>query len=253
MQKKKRCKAMVSILCAACLLAGMTALPAKAAPAEAQSAPAQSAGRFDPAYYAATYPDVVAALGTDSQALLNHYLEHGMKEGRRPYRGSNPGAAVEGVADTTVSVEDVFVPVAMKDLANLKSLRKKANDEELTQAYNVALGIVTPYADLSRQEQLYGIASSLRAIFDSGMGYSMSTPHYNDPYGYFVLGTASCAGCARATGLCLNILGIPYEHVNENQYSHQWCRVNIDGEYWICDAFGLYCGPEPAPYAHPYL
>ena len=104
MQKKKRCKAMVSILCAACLLAGMTALPAKAAPAEAQSAPAQSAGRFDPAYYAATYPDVVAALGTDSQALLNHYLEHGMKEGRRPYRGSNPGAAVEGVADTTVSV-----------------------------------------------------------------------------------------------------------------------------------------------------
>ena len=68
-----------------------------------------------------------------------------------------------------------------------------------------------------------------------------------------ILGTASCAGCARATGLCLNILGMPYEHVNENQYSHQWCRVNIDGTYWICDAYGLYCGPEPAPYMHPYL
>lgn len=88
---------------------------------------------------------------------------------------------------------------------------------------------------------------------DSGMVYSMSSPHYNDPYGYFILHTASCAGCTRATGLCLNILGIPYEHVNENQYSHQWCRVNVNGTYWICDAYGLYCGPEPAPYTHPYL
>lgn len=70
----------------------------------------------------------------------------------------------------------------------------------------------------------------------------------------FVLRTASCAGCARATALCLDILGIPYEHVNENQYSHQWCRVPMeDGSYWICDAFGLYCGPEPEPYQHPYF
>mgnify|MGYP006987329558 CR=1 FL=1 len=80
------------------------------------------------------------------------------------------------------------------------------------------------------------------------MAYSMEANHYNDPYGYFVLRTASCAGCARATALCLDILGIPYEHVNENQYSHQWCRVPMeDGSYWICDAFGLYCGPEPEP------
>lgn len=50
----------------------------------------------------------------------------------------------------------------------------------------------------------------------------------------------------------LNILGIPYEHVNENQYSHQWCRVQIDDSYWIRDAFGLYCGEEPAPYEHSY-
>ena len=50
------------------------------------------------------------------------------------------------------------------------------------------------------------------------------------------------------------MLGIPYEHVNENQWDHQWCRVPMDdGTYWICDAYGLYCGPEPAPYQHPYL
>ena len=122
-----------------------------------------------------------------------------------------------------------FEPVPVNQLANLKSLRKNATDAELKQAYDIAVELVTPYAKLSREEQLCGIATELRRLFDSGMSYSMSDPHYNDPYGYFVLGTASCAGCARATGLCLNILGIPYEHVNENQYSHQWCRVNING------------------------
>ena len=110
-----------------------------------------------------------------------------------------------------------------------------------------------PLANLSREAQLCGIAAALRAITEASVDYSMDSPHYNDPYGFFVLGAASCAGCTRATGLCLNMLGIPYEHVNENKYSHQWTRVEVNGEYWICDAYGLYVGPEPAPYAHPAL
>lgn len=146
-----------------------------------------------------------------------------------------------------------FTAVPMKRLANLKSIQKGASDTELTQAYNAALEIIVPYAGMSREEQLYGIASELRQLAEDGMEYSTTAAHYNDPYGYFVLGVASCAGCARATGLCLNILGISYEHVNEDQWGHQWCRVNVDGTYWICDAYGLYCGPEPAPYEHPYL
>lgn len=143
-------------------------------------------------------------------------------------------------------------PVPLKQLANYASLKKKQTGAEFQQAYNVALQIVTPLKDLRRQEQLFGIARALRYLFESGrVRYSTSVPHYNDPYGYFVLGVASCAGCTRATGLCLNILGIPYEHVNENKWNHQWCRVNVNGVYWICDAFGLSCEPEPAPYKHP--
>ena len=146
-----------------------------------------------------------------------------------------------------------FEPVPMDQLANRRSIQKKATDEELAEAYQIACQIVEPLADCTRDEQLYGIAYLLRQRFESGMTYSMDAEHYNDPYGYLVLGSASCAGCTRTTGLCLSILGIPYEHVNEDEYSHQWCRVNVDGEYWICDAYGLYCGPEPAPYQHPYF
>lgn len=177
-----------------------------------------------------------------------------------PFSGITRGAAaaiVSRMADPSLRksitlVKQPFQPVPMDQLANISKLRKNTTDAEFAQAYNMALEVVTPYANLSREEQLYGIATTLREIVDRGINYSTSEAHYNDPYGFFVLNTASCAGCARATGLCLSILGIPYEHVNENQWSHQWCRVNVDGVYWICDAFGLYCGPEPAPYAHPY-
>lgn len=135
---------------------------------------------------------------------------------------------------TEAQFSSVWSPVAINKLAHYKSLKRKCTDEEFAQAYQEALKVVTPLALMSREDQLYGIASALRAVVDDGsMAYSMEANHYNDPYGYFVLRTASCAGCARATALCLDILGIPYEHVNENQYSHQWCRVPMeDGSYW---------------------
>lgn len=143
-----------------------------------------------------------------------------------------------------------YTPVPMKDLANRKSLQKKATDDQLAQAYAEAAKLVEPFAGLPLEQKLEGICKAVRDRFDNGMSYSMETDHYNDPYGYFIQGSASCAGCTRATGLCLNILGIPYEHVHENQYTHQWCRVNVNGTYWICDPYGLYCGPEPVPYVH---
>lgn len=178
-----------------------------------------------------------------------------------PLAGITRGAAaaiVSRMADPALRksvtlVKEPFQPVPLAELENLAKLRKSTSEAEFAEAYDIALKIVTPLGDLPREDQLYGIAVELREIVDRGINYSTSEAHYNDPYGFFVLNTASCAGCARATGLCLNILGISYEHVNENQWSHQWCRVNVDGVYWICDAYGLYCGPEPAPYLHPYL
>lgn len=143
--------------------------------------------------------------------------------------------------------------VPMDQLANLAGIRKKAENGELAQAYEIARKITEPLVGLSREAQLCGIAMALRVITDNEVSYSDTAAHYNDPYGFFILHTASCAGCTRATGMCLNMLGIPYEHVNENQYTHQWARVNVNGTYWICDPFGLYCGPEEVPYEHPSL
>ncbi len=45
---------------------------------------------FDPAFYAATNPDVVAKYGTDPDAMLWHYLQRGKKEGRPPIAPPTP-------------------------------------------------------------------------------------------------------------------------------------------------------------------
>lgn len=42
---------------------------------------------FDPAFYAAVYPDVVAVFGTSEKALYNHYKKYGKKEGRMAFEG----------------------------------------------------------------------------------------------------------------------------------------------------------------------
>lgn len=147
-----------------------------------------------------------------------------------------------------------FEAVPMTQLANYASLKKKMSDDEFRQAYDAALKIITPLAEMSKQNQLQGVYAALRYMAEYELSYSTDVPHYNDPYGYFVNKVASCAGSARATGLCLNMLGIPYEHVNENKWLHQWCRVDMgDGTYWICDPYGMYVGAEPYVYGHPYF
>lgn len=49
---------------------------------------------FDAEYYAAIYPDVVAAFGTSRDAMLKHYTTYGQSEGRLSYA---PGTDVQAI------------------------------------------------------------------------------------------------------------------------------------------------------------
>lgn len=144
--------------------------------------------------------------------------------------------------------------VPMKKMAKYTYFRRYMTNKQMKKAYKKAKPIVQPLLGKPKTEQLYGIAVGLRKLVDTGrVAYSMRAKHYNDPYGYLVKGVASCAGCARTVGFCLNMLGIKYVHVNENKYKHQWARVKVGKTYWICDPYGLYCGPAPGKKKHPYL
>ncbi len=80
--------------------------------APVMAAPVQMADGniFDAEFYAATYPDEAAALGTDAQVLYQHYLLAGKQEGRLPYAASavsTSAAATTGI-DYTQKKIDVF-------------------------------------------------------------------------------------------------------------------------------------------------
>lgn len=140
--------------------------------------------------------------------------------------------------------------VPFSQLGNKAALRKKATNDELEQAYNAISDMIKALSNCSVEAQICGIATDLRARYYVQSKYSMSAPHYNDPYGYIIFNTASCAGAARSACLGLEMLGLKYEHVGADQYSHQWARVNVNGIYWICDGYGVAC-PEPSAYGHP--
>jgi len=134
------------------------------------------------------------------------------------------------------------------------SLKKGMTAAEYAQAYTMAEKVVKDCAKpgLGKVEQLKLVLTELGNIHAT-TEHAESGAHYADIYGFFVLRRSSCAASVRAVGICCTIMGIPYEHVNENKWEHQWARVNVDGEYWCCDAdIGLAC-IEPGPYKHPWI
>ena len=68
---------MIFTLAAMALCLGMFSTDAKAAPKTMADGTV-----FDAEFYAATYPDVVAVLGTDEALLYQHYVTNGKAEGR---------------------------------------------------------------------------------------------------------------------------------------------------------------------------
>ena len=65
--------------------------------------------------------------------------------------------------------------------------------------------------------------------------YTQSGPIYYTAYGVFIGKEYSCAGSTRALGLVLDYLGYPWSHANENQWSHQWNKLTLDGKVAYAD------------------
>lgn len=202
----------------------------------------QTGRRLDTDFYANYYPDLKAKYGYNAHKLLNHYLDYGMFERRIPsmYYLYNMDALAIGD----------LVPCGL--LYERKSLVKGCTYEEFELTYKNALRFVNnaralyPNNMLGQmqvlQKQLYQHIN-----FTPGIKYRTSGEHYNDAYGiltprkredgsiYYLGG--ECSAATRAMGLCLNMLAIPYEHVNENKWKQQWCRVNVNGIYYALDPY----------------
>ena len=112
---------------------------------------------FDPEYYAANNPDVVAAYGSDNpEYMYQHYLNYGKKEGRLPYAGADK---VTPVAPTATATPAASVP------------RTTSNDASAYFAKSVFVGdsVMAGYRNYLAKQKSSPVSS---AIFLAAASYS---------------------------------------------------------------------------------
>ncbi len=78
-------------------------------------------------------------------------------------------------------------------------------------------------------------AAAIVAWYSGQCNYTMEGKDYATAYGVFIKGEYSCAGSTRALGLVLECMGYKWQHANENQYTHQWCILTMDGQVGYAD------------------
>ena len=106
---------------------------------------------------------------------------------------------------------------------------------------------VTGKNDLEKVRQ----AAKIVAYYCNNSVYTNDDKDYRTPYGVLCKGVYTCSGATRTLGLVLECMGYKWEHVNENKWSHQWCKVYMDGKVGWADGMGGIAdyGAQP-PYAN---
>lgn len=89
----------------------------------------------------------------------------------------------------------------------------------------------TGAADLDR----VGLAAAYVAGYSQSCVYSSEDKDYRTAYGVFCKGVYTCSGSTRAMGLVLECMGFQWSHANENQNTHQWCILTMDGQKGYAD------------------
>ncbi|MCD8224418.1 MAG: cell wall-binding protein [Clostridiales bacterium] len=65
---------------------------------------------------------------------------------------------------------------------------------------------------------------------------------YRSPYGVFVMKNFTCAGETRALGRVLDFMGYSWTHAHENENTHQWVIIDMDGQTGYADPQGAFVG-----------
>jgi len=83
---------------------------------------------FDPTYYAQNNQDVVKALGSDSDVLLQHFVTYGMNEGRQANSAFNPSIYKQNYSDLSSAFGSNTKQYYMHYISNGKAEGRTAND-----------------------------------------------------------------------------------------------------------------------------
>lgn len=109
-------------------------------------------------------------------------------------------------------------------------------------AQSIAQNIMSNTALATDLDRVNAAAQTVAQYCSSCQYVTDSANHYQSPVGVFVTGVYTCAGSTRALGRVLDYMGYGWQHVNENQYTHQWCVLTLDGQTGFADGMGGFAG-----------
>ena len=128
---------------------------------------------------------------------------------------------------------------AAKQKANTHSYYKGLTKVQAEEADKIARSIAEKIkADKSLNTDLKKVRTATRTVAlycSRGIYGNDEKRYYRSPYGVFVAGVFTCAGATRALGRVLDFMGYNWRHVNENQWAHQWCILEMDGQIGFAD------------------
>lgn len=148
--------------------------------------------------------------------------------------GVSEGTCTVTVTSTMNSAVAASVQVTVTPKAPDPVPQQSVREEQDQQARAIAQQIansIGPGTDIER----VGQAAMIVSQYYQNCTHVESGDNYYRPYGVFIAGEASCAGTTRALGLVLEYMGYSWVHVNENQWSHQWCQLTMDGQTGYAD------------------
>lgn len=143
-------------------------LPAKAAEAVVDYAPVYNAE-----YYASANPDVAAAVGTDASALLRHFINHGMDEGRQACADFNVQAYRNRYADLNAAYGDNLKAYYLHYINRGKA--EGRSGEPAAQTTTTQTTSAAPVATFSKSEDtVASTISGAKSVYPEGCVYPSS-------------------------------------------------------------------------------
>lgn len=105
------------------------------------------------------------------------------------------------------------------------------------EAKRVVSQIITPgMTDYDKANAIFRYLHSNVSLQTNQSNEAYKENYGNEAYAALVLKKAACSGFCKAVTLMCNEAGLQSQHINANQWTHQWNTVYVNGEWIILDA-----------------
>lgn len=102
------------------------------------------------------------------------------------------------------------------------------------EAKKVVSSIITSgMTKLEKAEAICYYITSTVSVQSNQSSEAYKTNYGNEAYAALILKKAACSGRCKAVTLLCDAAGLESQHINANQWTHQWNKIKIDDGSWI--------------------